>query len=215
LITQPQTGPHVHGENKKDELVELIDQARGGDANARGLLLDRYRKYLLLIANEDLESALRSKIGASDLVQQSMMLAQQHFDQFRGNSEPELLAWLRTILVNDLRKSRRQYSTRKRNAGQEVNLQDQSEVGRRLVDEQLTPSSEAIMREEAKFLGKSLRELPESYRIVIELRNFDQLSFAEIGNRMDRSHNAVRQLWARAVESLQASLKSNSLNLTG
>jgi hypothetical protein len=49
----------------------LIRQARGGSAEALGRLLERSRAYLLLIANKGLDADLRSKGGASDLVQQT------------------------------------------------------------------------------------------------------------------------------------------------
>ncbi len=172
------------------------------------MLLSGYRNYLLLIANQDLDEGLRAKLGASDIVQESLMLAQKNFEQFRGHSEQELRGWLRTILVNDLRNNRRQFASQKRDAGRELNLQEKSAVKNHLVDPLLTPSSDAMQRERAKVLSDALRRLTEDHRLVIRLRNFEQLDFAEVGSRMDRSADAARKLWARAIESLQSQLAS-------
>jgi hypothetical protein len=38
---------------------------------------------------------------------------------------------------------------------------------------------------------------------VIELRNRERLTFAEVGQRMGRSAEAARKLWARAIELLR------------
>ena len=210
---------HNEDENRKNDGVSseefkmLVGRGREGDSEAVGTLLSKYRNYLLLIANQDLDDMLKPKLGASDVVQQSMMLAQQNFDQFRGESEREFLGWLKTILVNDIRDNRRQFSTQKRDAGLEVNMQDHSVVKKNVFDPWLTPSSDAIERERAQLLANALGELSEDHRNVIELRNFQQLDFVEIGQRMDRSADAARKLWARAVETLQSNLAALSPEL--
>ena len=197
----------------EEEFRLLIAKGRAGDSAAIGKLLTKYRNYLLLIANQDLDENLRAKLGASDVVQESMMLAQQNFQNFRGETEREFIAWLKAILVNDMHNNRRQYSTRKRDAGLELNLQEQSSVKRGLVDNNLTPSSDALRKERAKILASALRSLNDDHRLVIQLRNFEQLDFSEIGNRMDRSADAARKLWARAIEALQSQLSTHSPEL--
>lgn len=197
----------------EEEFQLLITQAKAGDADAIGKLLSKYRNYLLLIANQDLDDGLRSKLGASDVVQETMLLAQQKFEQFRGDSEKEFLGWLKKILANDMHNNRRQYATQKRDAGLEQNLQAQSSMKQILVDGNLTPSSDALQRERAKVLAEALKQLSEDHRQVIQLRNFEQLDFSEVGNRMDRSADAARKLWARAIESLHAQLSHFSPEL--
>ena len=64
------------------EIGQLIAAARGGSASALGQLLEGCRKYLLLVANESLDSDLRPKGGASDLVQETFVQAQRIFERF-------------------------------------------------------------------------------------------------------------------------------------
>jgi RNA polymerase sigma-70 factor (ECF subfamily) len=66
-----------------------------------------------------------------------------------------------------------------------------------------TPSDEAIEREEDEALQRALSRLPEDYRRVILLRHHEGRSLEEIGQLMQRSAEAVRKLWARAIERLQ------------
>src|SRR3954451_5133519 len=66
-------------------------------AQPRKWHLEHYRSYLDLLARLQLDARLRSKLSASDLVQQTLLKAHQSLDQFRGQSEEELAGWLRTI----------------------------------------------------------------------------------------------------------------------
>ena len=104
-------------------MAERLQAARQGSADARGELLEGCRAYLLLIANTDLASDLRAKVGASDLVQETFLAAHQDFSRFRGGSKAELLGWLRSILMGTLSEfSRRYCQTAKRKLAREVPL---------------------------------------------------------------------------------------------
>src|SRR5207253_1741044 len=63
-----------------------------------------------------------------------------------------------------------------------------------------TPSQLASGNEQTADLERVLDRLSEDYRQVLVLRHREECSFEEIGRRMERSANAARKLWARAVE---------------
>ena len=60
--------------------------------------------------------------------------------------------------------------------------------------------------EEADELHAAMQRLPEDYRRLLVLRYQEEKSFEEIGQLMGRTANAVRKLWGRAIERLQAEL---------
>ena len=203
------------GQGTVDSFERLLAQARAGDSSAVGRLVEEYRNYLLVIANEDADDRLRGKVGSSDIVQESMMCAQQRFEQFQGASDAEVKAWLKTILTNNLRKNRRSFETQKRNSLLEINIEEESAVGRLLLDKNLTPSSDAIHREKIKALASATANLPVDYQQVIRHRNLEQQSFEEIGQRMGRSADAARKLWARAIETLKVALQNSNSDSNG
>jgi RNA polymerase sigma factor (sigma-70 family) len=73
----------------------------------------------------------------------------------------------------------------------------------------VTPGSQAIAEEEAAALEAAMSRLPDDYREVIQLRNWQALAFKEIGERMGRSADATRKLWYRAILQLQQEMESD------
>jgi RNA polymerase sigma factor (sigma-70 family) len=67
----------------------------------------------------------------------------------------------------------------------------------------VSPQEQAQRREQAVLVLAALEHLPEEYRKVVDLRNFQDLPFAAIAEQLDRSVAAVRQLWVRAVRRLR------------
>ena len=90
--------------NPTSSVPSLISDARRGDKSSIGALLQQYRNYLLVLASTQIENRLQPRVSPSDVVQETMLRAHKNFGQFRGTTEPELLAWLRQILVNNLAK---------------------------------------------------------------------------------------------------------------
>src|SRR5437763_9014940 len=103
----------------------LLSGARQGSEQQLGSLLTLYRNYLTILATTQLDGRLRRRISPSDLVQEAMLGAYRDFGKFRGNSERELLAWLRQILINCLHHAYEAHvHARRRHARREAALAD-------------------------------------------------------------------------------------------
>jgi RNA polymerase sigma-70 factor (ECF subfamily) len=194
-------------ERRTQSVDSQIAAARAGSNEALGELLESWRDYLLLVANQELESVLSPKGGASDLVQQTFLEAQRDLQRFDGSTVGEWVGWLRTILDHNLANFRRCYlATEKRDIKREVPLgtfaDRDSCCGLHFVGDTQSPSQCVIAGEQALRLKQTLSQLPELQRRVIELRHRDGLSFAEIGRLTDRSAEAARKLWSRAIKRL-------------
>ena len=185
----------------------LLPSARAGSAEALGEALESFRAYLLAIANQKIDPALRTKGGASDIVQETFLEAQRDIAQFTGTTGGELKAWLVRLLLNNVTNFARHYTgTGKRQVGRETGLPAHTPTGPAgagLPGDTPTPSMEMMADERVIALQRAIAKLPDDYRRVIEMRNQEDLPFAEIAVQMCRTENAVRKLWFRAVELLQ------------
>jgi RNA polymerase sigma-70 factor (ECF subfamily) len=195
------------------DLARLLADARGGSPAALGDALEACRAYLLTVAGQELDPALRAKAGASDLVQQTFLEAQRDFSQFDGATEAELLNWLRRVLLNNVANFARAYrATGKRDVGREIELEGgQSSADWRggLAGDAATPSGLVMQAEQIQALEEAIARLPEDYRQVIEYRYRQERSFDEIAQLMSCTANAACKLWSRAVERLEKELQAD------
>lgn len=200
-----------NGLNRRVDLRELIERARSGSSTSFGQLLEGCRKYLLLIANDALDSGLRPKGGASDLVQETFVEAQRDFVRFTGTTEQELLAWLKEILANRVANHARRYNTKKRDVHREMLLDsDAGTAQASLRREQVSPAEAALNRDEQARLAIAIGRLPQHLRNVIEMRTWEGLSFPQIAEKLDITSEAARKQWGRAVRRLDFELRQKS-----
>jgi RNA polymerase sigma-70 factor (ECF subfamily) len=190
----------------------LLQRARSGDSQALGELLETYRSYLRILANQQLYRHLKSKYSASDLVQETFLRAKEGIHRFEGKSEGELLAWLRSILSRQLSNAMRHFATQRRNVQLERRVEvelDQSSqaMGHQLAGFEESPSGNVERRERALLLALALDRLKPEYHEVIELRHLQGAPFSDVAKMMGRSVNSVKQLWARAIAQLRDELR--------
>jgi RNA polymerase sigma-70 factor (ECF subfamily) len=196
-----------HNSDSRHEASEnLIRQAQEGSREALGELIGQCRAYLLLVANSELDRQLQAKVAPSDVVQETLLRAHEHFAQFQGSSEKEFLAWVRRILLNQVVNVGRDLRRAKRDVNREQPIAGNSRVSIPAIDPATgdpTPSRQVSAQEDSRELSAAIERLPEDYRLAVLLRYQQDLSFAEMGKILDRSEDAARKLWYRAVERLQ------------
>lgn len=203
--------PSDDSEVKPTDLTQLAECLRAGDCLAFDALVGPLRDYLLLIANEELNPQLQAKLGASDVVQQTLALAHERIGQFRGSTQAEIKAWLKQILRNCLYDAERRYiAGKQRDIHREKTFAAIAPFTDGLVDPATTPRTDALIREEAQQLAEAMAQLPDHYRQAIRLRNWDELSFGEIGERMGVSAEAARKIWFRGISQLQSILGNSA-----
>lgn len=188
--------------------VELLKQARGGDDVALGVLLERYRPYLRILAERRLDRRLRVRVDASDLVQRTCLDAHKDIGKFRGTAEPQLIAWLRQILEHNVQQSVQEHVlAQKRSINQERHAEDSENNGpaamARFAAEQSSPSQRAMRGESAVLLAKALEQLPDDQREAVRLRHLEGWTLAEIADHFQRSEVAVAGLLKRGLQKLR------------
>jgi RNA polymerase sigma-70 factor (ECF subfamily) len=187
----------------------------GGGLHDLGNVLDEERPYLMAIADQELGRDLRSKGGASDIVQETFLEAVRDLHLFSGKSRFEFRGWLRQILLHNILNFHRRFrGTTKRNSERELSS-DSNEIAAGTPARDPTPSRVAMHAELATAVQRAIAALPSDYRAVIELRSLQRLSFEDVARRMERSAEAVRKLWCRAIEKLQDELTVTGHEFSG
>lgn len=192
------------------EFEALCSAARAGDRQALGSLTELFRPYLLRIASDELNPGLQAKFGKSDMVQQALFEAQQAFCDFAGTTEKEFLNWMRRILRNNLiDESRRYFDTDIRDIKRELSLDEiqAASMGEELRCTHRSTLEELVIAEKEIVLKECMGQLPGEFQQVIHLRHVDSLSFAEIGKLLNKSEEAARKTWFRALQRLRRDLK--------
>lgn len=174
--------------------------------------LERFRPYLRLIARIAWDGRLRSKLDASDLVQQTLLEAHRARDQFRGHDDAELAAWLRQILARTMAHARRDLGRACRDADRERSLHEVvEESSRRLdggaVDDSTGPLGRVLANERARRVADGVESLLEDQREAIVLHFWCGHSVPEVAERLGRSAAAVAGLLHRGMKQLRRSLR--------
>jgi RNA polymerase sigma-70 factor (ECF subfamily) len=170
--------------------------------------LEDYREYLRVLARLNLDARLQGKLDPSDVVQETLLKAHQGLDGFRGRTDTEMAAWLRTILANTLADALRRFQAGTRDVGLEMSLkeaveQSSSRLEAWLVAEQSSPEERAMRQEELVALAEALAQLPEDQRRAVELRHLGGCTVGEVAGQMGRSKEAVAKLLLRGVGRLR------------
>jgi RNA polymerase sigma-70 factor (ECF subfamily) len=176
------------------------------DAGEAPRHLEQYADYLTLLARLQIDPLLRSRLDPSDVVQQTLLIAHEKLDQFRGRTDAELAAWLRVILANAMAKaSRRFYGLKAERAGSlEKSLEESSaRLETWLARDESTPGTKAAKAEELMLLASALASLPEEQRNAIELHHLQGLTVPEVARRMNRTVASVTGLLYRGGKALR------------
>jgi RNA polymerase sigma-70 factor (ECF subfamily) len=173
-----------------------------------------YRAYLKVLADRGLAGDLRSKIDASDLVQETFAEVYLEYHRFEGLPDEEFKALLIRMMMNNLKSFTRRYrGSLKREVAREVPLNGHGEdpgEGLQVAAPGPSPSENVAAEEDLQRLTAQLNRLPERDRMAVTMRSQEGSTYLEIGQRLGCSSVAARKLWLRTVEKLRRNLKVSS-----
>jgi RNA polymerase sigma-70 factor (ECF subfamily) len=180
----------------------LVAGLRAGDSTAFETLLDKYGARLLRLARR----FCGSEEDARDALQDAMVSVFKSIGTFEASSM--LSTWLHRIVVNACLMKLR---TKKRR--DEIDIEEVmprfQEDGHQLVPSQpWTESAQSMLeRDELRALVRSsIEQLPETYRVVLQLRDIEEMSTEETAELLGITPNAVKIRLHRARQALRALL---------
>jgi RNA polymerase sigma-70 factor (ECF subfamily) len=130
-----------------------------------------------------------------DIVQQTALKAFTHLDQFRF--EARFSTWLTRIGLNEVRTWRRKCASSLLLA---LDLPTLTQLP--VADQRHSPLVECQRSEASARLRAALAWLPEKYRTVILLRDFEDLSISEVAQRLGLTIPAVKTRHRRARQKM-------------
>ena len=178
---------------------EILSEVAGGDVEAYGKLVHRYRGRLYNFVFRfvgDLETA-------EDIVQETFLRA------FRKRTEYKAIAnfstWLFTIAGN-LAKS--ELRRRKRWRLFSVDRDEESDTGLDLPDESFRPDTVTESSITDVQIQRAIDTLSDNYRQVVLLRDVDGLSYQEVSEIVNCPVGTVKSRVSRARMKLQQKLRN-------
>jgi RNA polymerase sigma-70 factor (ECF subfamily) len=180
---------------------DLIVRARGGDTNALSSLLEHFRPRIRCL--------VKDSVG-SDLAQETLLYATQHFREFEGATAGRLMGWFRMILRHKQIDGIRANNADKRGGGAVRSLDElrgQPAEPREPESKGPSPIEQARRAEDAARLGEALNKLPPRQALAVRLKHLEGWPLDELADYLDCTTAAAAQLVARGMRGLRRRLK--------
>ncbi len=187
----------------RDPDVRLMLQVRDDGAGAFEALVQRYQDRLVGI----LYHVIGNLDEAEDLSQDVFLRIYKARKGYRPRAK--FATWLFTIAnnlaLNHLRAKSRKASVPMSGSGNDSEAA--ASLGHQVTSRERTASSQMRQIELSEVVVAALTELGDDQRIAVLLNKFEDMSYAEIGEVMNRSPAAVKSLLARARNELRERLE--------
>ena len=175
-----------------DHQEQLVGKAQGGDREAFDALMTTCRPRLVAVVKSLLGGRVKNTIDLDDVLQEICLRAYESIRDFSWQGDDSFLRWLsvigRNVILESAKRSRREPAPLPEDL---VHASGVSETRR--------------LRREERFdrLEATLKDLSPDHREVILLAKIEKLPLKVVAERMSRSHQGVRQLLRRALQSLK------------
>jgi len=176
---------------------EVVRRVLEGETPLFELIMRRYNQRLYRVAR----AILRDDAEAEDVMQDAYVRAYEHLAQFAGRSQ--FATWLTRIAIHEaLARSKRRRRTEQFGAddGNEVTINAEAS----LEGNTLNPEEQLKVTELGRALEDAILSIPEQYRLVLMMRDVEQLNTQEtaaalalteenVKVRLHRAHAMVRK----------------------
>ena len=161
---------------------EIVYRVRAGETALYEVIMRRYNQRLYRIAR----AILHNDGEAEDVMQDAYVRAYEHLDQFAARAP--FATWLTRIAVHEALAR-----LRGRNRIQSLDdTEDNGDQSMQIPSKSPDPEQSASGAQLRGLLEEAVLDLPEHYRIVIMLRDIEELSTAETADALDLTEDNVK-----------------------
>ena len=194
----PETNPSLPARSEEDaEDVRLMGLVSAGDAAAFEQLVERHQRLVV----GTIARMLGNNSDAEDIAQQVFVRVWRSAKRYvpRARFTTWLLKITRNLVFNELRR---------RSRHPQVPLQAESDEEERPPKDEhaMAPDASLLEQELQQAIDVAIRNLPETQRMAVILRRYEELSYEEIAETLGQSVSAVKSLLFRARTELRSSL---------
>lgn len=204
----------------ESELIvdRLVANAEAGDAQALGELLERYRERLRGIVEFRMDSRLRGRLDADDILQEAFVEATQRFRTYTEERTMPFFLWLRFLTIQKLMQLHRMHlGAQARDADREIAIYSSPHphatsavLAAHLLGKQTSPSAAAVRAETRFQVERALNAMEPIDREVLALRHFEQLSNRETAELLQLSDTAANNRYIRALKRLKRTMDESA-----
>lgn len=194
---------------KAMEDYELVQQAKAGSQRAYSVLLERYREVVF----SQMVKMVNNKEDADDLVIEAFGKAFKSLDSYAPNYA--FSTWLFRIATNnciDFVRKKKFTKVPLDAAGDTDARQDFSNIIKsnlHLND----PEEKMVGAQKVRVMRDALKKLTPKYRLMIELRYFEDLSYQQIAEELEIPLGTVKAQLFRAKELISLMLDNPDLDI--
>lgn len=184
-------------QDEEDEDVRLMGLIAGGDTRAFEELVERHQALVAGTAAR----MLGSNSDVEDIAQQVFIRVWKSAGRYRPRAK--FTTWLlkitRNLVFNELRRTKRRA---------QVPVQPDPETEEIALPDDVTPAPDASLLEHELqgAIENAITQLPDTQRMALILRRYEDLSYEDIAEVLDLSVPAVKSLLFRARTELRARL---------
>jgi RNA polymerase sigma-70 factor, ECF subfamily len=180
-----------------DETRRLFEGARLGDTQALSAFFDRSARKLLPLIRLKMGRSLRADFESRDILQAVLLKSFQRLEQVQDPGA--VMGWLARMAENEIRDRADYASRQRRDVARRVPLDTEAAAIPAPVRQAL---SQAILDEQSERLTRALESLPDAQREIIVWRKLEELTFHEIAMKLEKSEDACRMAFSRAMAAL-------------
>ncbi len=184
---------------KKDD-VELVRKAKEGDSKAYDKLILLYKDVVYSIVFR----MVRNKQEAEDLTQEAFIKAYNSINSF--NEDYAFSTWLFKIATNNCIDFFRKRKLKTYSMDESIKYKD-DEIKQEYADPDPDVEFDLVADERKKIIVTAIEQLPEKYRIVIEMRHQKEFSYEQISEDLALPLGTVKARIFRAREMLNKALR--------
>lgn len=180
-----------------DEKEQLLTRWQAGDDSVVGDLLQSLQPFVRDKARQLLGRDLRTKVGSDDIVQDAVLEFLRHGPRTVPVSMAQLRALLARIVVSTVCDHGKWWQAARRRLARESGL-GSTVLGAVPVTDS-GPADQLHAKEMTERLRLAMELLDERDRLLIVWREWEQLPFAQIGQRLELGEEAARSAARRAM----------------